>query len=39
MEGAAMSAHLIGSVDAPDCGGMTLRIGDLKGDGAPDLRI
>jgi hypothetical protein len=32
-----MSIHLVKSIDAPDFGGLTLRLGDLNGDGAPDL--
>jgi outer membrane protein assembly factor BamB len=32
-----VSAHLISSIDTPDFGSMTLRVGDLNGDGAPDL--
>jgi hypothetical protein len=32
-----MSVHLVSSIDAPDFGGLTLRVGDLNGDGAPDL--
>jgi hypothetical protein len=32
-----MAVHLVSSIEAPDFGGMTLRIGDLNGDGAPDL--
>lgn len=32
-----MPAHIVSSIQAPDFGAMTLRIGDLNGDGAPDL--
>ena len=34
-----MSVHVVSSIETPDFGGMTLRIGDLNGDGAPDLLI
>ena len=34
-----MSVHIVSSIEAPDFGGMTLRIGDLDGDGAPDLLL
>jgi hypothetical protein len=34
-----MSVHIVSSIETPDFGGMTLRIGDLNGDGAPDLLI
>lgn len=34
-----MSVHIVSSVETPDFGGMTLRVGDLNGDGAPDLLI
>jgi hypothetical protein len=37
--GREMSAHVVSSIEAPDFGGMTLRVGDLNGDGAPDLLI
>ncbi len=32
-----MSVHLVSSIEARDFGAETLRIGDLNGDGAPDL--
>lgn len=34
-----MSVHIVSSIETPDFGGMTLRFGDLNGDGAPDLLI
>ncbi len=34
-----MSAHIVSSIETPDFGGMTLRVGDLNSDGAPDLLI
>jgi outer membrane protein assembly factor BamB len=34
-----MSIRIVSSIATPDFGGMTLRIGDLNGDGAPDLLI
>jgi hypothetical protein len=34
-----MPTHIVSSIETPDCGGMTLRIGDLNGDGAPDLLL
>ncbi|MCC7261465.1 MAG: hypothetical protein IT369_02980 [Candidatus Latescibacteria bacterium] len=32
-----MSVHLVSSIAAPDWGAETVRVGDLNGDGAPDL--
>lgn len=32
-----MPVHTVSSIDTPDFGSMLLRIGDLNGDGAPDL--
>ncbi len=32
-----MSAHLVCSIDAPGFGAETVRVGDLDGDGSPDL--
>ena len=32
-----MSVHLVSSIEAPDFGAETVRVGDLNGDGAPDL--
>ncbi len=32
-----MSVQVVSSIEAPDYGAMMLRIGDLNGDGAPDL--
>jgi hypothetical protein len=32
-----MPVHLVSSIDATDFGGETVRVGDLNGDGAPDL--
>ena len=32
-----MSIHLVSSIEAPDFGSLTLRVGDLNGDGAPDF--
>ena len=34
-----MSVHVVSSIETPDFGGMTLRVGDLNGDGAPDLLL
>lgn len=34
-----MSVHIVSSIATPDFGGMTLRVGDLNGDGAPDLLV
>jgi hypothetical protein len=33
------SVHIVSSIETPDFGGMTLRVGDLNGDGAPDLLL
>src|SRR5690348_2240179 len=33
----AMPTHLVSLIDVKDFGSETLRIGDLNGDGAPDL--
>ena len=32
-----MSVHVVKAIDAPDFGAQTLRVGDLNGDGAPDI--
>ncbi len=32
-----MSVHLVSSLDTQDFGAETVRVGDLNGDGAPDL--
>ena len=32
-----MSVHLVSAIDTPDYGAETVRVGDLNGDGAPDL--
>jgi hypothetical protein len=32
-----MPIHLVSSIDAPDWGSEVVRVGDLNGDGAPDL--
>ena len=32
-----MPIHMVNSIDAPDFASETVRIGDLNGDGAPDL--
>ncbi len=34
-----MSAHIVSNIETPDSGGMMLRVGDLNGDGAPDLLV
>ncbi len=34
-----MSVHTVSSIETQDFGGMTLRVGDLNGDGAGDLLI
>lgn len=32
-----MAVHLVSSIDTPDFGSVLVRVGDLNGDGAPDL--
>ncbi len=27
-----MPTHIVSSIETPDCGGMTLRVGDLNGE-------
>lgn len=34
-----MPVRVVSSIEVPDFGGMTLRIGDLDGDGVPDLLL
>lgn len=34
-----MPVHLVSNIDVKDFGGCTVRIGDLNGDGAPDLLV